>query len=53
MQVDRLLSAFKISPAETRSNMSGRYTLLKSHIPWVMQLKIEGNVVFALFNKKG
>ena len=33
MQVDRLLSASKTSPAETRSNNSGRYTLLKSHIP--------------------
>ena len=34
MQIDRLLSASKTSPAETRSNNSGRYTLLKSHIPW-------------------
>ena len=33
MPVDRLLSASKTSPAETRSNNSGRYTLLKSHIP--------------------
>ena len=36
MQVARLLSAFeKTSPAETRSNNSGRYNLLKAHIPWV------------------
>ena len=33
MQIDRLLFASKTSPAETRSNNSGRYTLLKSHIP--------------------
>ena len=31
MQVDRLLSASKTSPAETRYSNSGRYTLLKSH----------------------
>ena len=35
MQIDRLLSASKTSPAETRSNNSGWYTFLKSHIPWV------------------
>ena len=34
MQVDRFLSAFTTSPAETRSINSGRYTLLESHIPW-------------------
>ena len=28
MQIDSSLSAFKTSPAETRSNNSGRYTLL-------------------------
>ena len=28
MEIDRLLSAFTISPAEMRSNNSGRYTLL-------------------------
>ena len=33
MQVYRLLSASKNSLAETRSNNSGRYALLKSHIP--------------------
>ena len=33
MQVDRLLSASKTSPAETCSYNSRRYTLLKSHIP--------------------
>ena len=35
MQVDRLLSASKTSPAETRSNNSGRYALLKSRIPCI------------------
>ena len=34
MQIDRLLSTSKTSPSERRSNNSGRYTLLKSHIPW-------------------
>ena len=33
MQIDSSLSASKTFPAETRSNNSGRYTLLKSHIP--------------------
>ena len=33
MQVDRVLSASKTSPAETCSYNSRRYTLLKSHIP--------------------
>ena len=35
MQIDRLLWTFTTSPADTRSNNSGRYTLLNSHIPWV------------------
>ena len=38
MQLGRLLSASKTSPAGTRSNNSGRYTLVKSHIPWVHPL---------------
>ena len=33
MQVDKLPSVSKTSPAETRSNNIVRYTLLKSHIP--------------------
>ena len=33
MQIDRLLSASKAYSAETRSHKSGRYTLLKFHIP--------------------
>ena len=35
MQLNRLLFSSKTSPTETRSNNSGRYTILKSHIPWV------------------
>ena len=37
MQVDRLLSSSKTSPAETRSNNSGSYTLLNSNIPWALK----------------
>ena len=53
MQIDRLLPASKTSPAETRSNNSGRCTLLKSHIPWapersrvryLLSSKLMGNV---------
>ena len=33
MQLDRLVSAFLTTPAETRSNNFGGNTLLKSHIP--------------------
>ena len=33
-QIDRLQFASKTSSAEIRSNNSGRFTLLKSHIPW-------------------
>ena len=33
MQIDRLLFEAKTSPTETRSNNSGRYSLLKSHTP--------------------
>ena len=39
IQLDRLLSASKTSPAETRSNNSRsrpRYTLLKSHIRYTL-----------------
>ena len=34
MQNNRMQAASKTFPAETHSNNSGRYTLLKSHIPW-------------------
>ena len=37
MQLDRLLFASRIFLAETRSNNSGRYTFLKSHIPRAQQ----------------
>ena len=40
MQIDSSLSASITSPSETLSNNSGRYTLHKSHIPW-MQLLLE------------
>ena len=36
MELARLPSA-STSPAETRSNNSDTYTLLKPHIPWVLQ----------------
>ena len=39
MQIDRLLSASKTSPAETSANNSGWYILMKSHIPLLYQPK--------------
>ena len=43
MQIDRLLSASKTFSAETRSSNSGRYTLIKSHIPWIRALVLGEN----------
>ena len=38
VQIERLLPSSKTSPAETRSNKSCRYTILKSYIPWLILL---------------
>ena len=51
MQVDRLLSASKTYPAETRSNNSGRYPLLKSHIHWVYRPELLAPVPITLVNR--
>ena len=46
MQIDSrsvAIRASETSPAEKRSNNSGRYTILKSHIPFVGELEQKGS----------